>query len=249
MSAQRVDLADVFRSVTQTLQDNQQALDQSDSYNHDHGTNMVQTFQTITNALEKKQGASDSAALSYAARMVARNSTSSSSQLYAQNLNRAAQQFRRKAVDEQGAMQLLQTLIGATQQAQPPQQAAYQSPQSGQGGDLLGALLGGMMGGGASAPSTSSSAPASDDMLGMLLGGLTGGSSQKPTQSGVNLQNLVAAGMAFMQARQSGADNMQALIQAFTSMNGMGSADHRQQSTQLVIQAFLQALGAMGSRR
>ncbi len=59
MSKDEVNLASVFRSVTQALSENQQNLDAADGYNGDHGTNMVQTFQTITAALQKKQGSSE----------------------------------------------------------------------------------------------------------------------------------------------------------------------------------------------
>jgi len=52
MPQNRVDLINIFKTVTQTLAQNQQALDQADEYNHDHDTNMVQTFQTITNSLQ-----------------------------------------------------------------------------------------------------------------------------------------------------------------------------------------------------
>src|SRR5512138_778554 len=122
MQQRSVDLANIFQSVTQALAENQQALNQADEYNQDHGSNMVQTFQTITNALEQKKGSSDSAALSYAAKQLSQNTTSGSGQLYAQNLAQAAGQFKGQKVDAQGAVQLLQMLIGGGQAAQPTAQ-------------------------------------------------------------------------------------------------------------------------------
>jgi hypothetical protein len=62
MPQNNLDLAGIFQSVTQTLAENQHALNQADDYNGDHGSNMVQTFQTITSALQKKQGSSASTA-------------------------------------------------------------------------------------------------------------------------------------------------------------------------------------------
>jgi hypothetical protein len=47
-----------------------------------------------------------------------------------------------------------------------------------------------------------------------------------------------------MQAKQQGGSTAQALIQAFMTASGMGSSTHRTQSTQLVINSFLQALGS-----
>ena len=96
MPKKRVDLADLFQTVTESLAENQQALDQADELNQNHGANMVQTFETITKSLQARQGKSDSAALSYAARQVAKKSTSGSGQLYAQGLAQAASQFKGK---------------------------------------------------------------------------------------------------------------------------------------------------------
>lgn len=288
---ERVDLVELFGTVTQALAENQQGLDRLDEYNHDHGDNMVQTFQTITQALEKKRGSSDSAALGYAARQLSRNARSSSSKLYAENLAQAATQFKGKRVDEKGALDLLTTLIGAGQAgSQPASQPAHSMPQQPAGGDmlaalmggaapqqqtpqggddLLGALLGGMgggsqqsgstggdllgallggMGGGSQQPTSSSGG--GGDLLGALLGGMTGqGGSSQSGQSGFGLQNLLAAGLAYMQAKQTGQGGMQALLQAAAAGSGMGNSAHREQSTQVVVQAFLQALSGMKARQ
>ncbi len=262
MAQNQLNLAGIFQTVTQTLAENQQALNQADGLNGDHGDNMVQTFQTITDALEKKRGSSDSAALAYASEQVARSTTSGSGQLYAQNLAQAAGQFKGQRVDAQGALQLLQTLIGGA--GQQPVQPASQG-----GGDMLGALLGGMVG----SESSQAPAPQSGDMFGELLGGTTGGESYQepaqqgggdmlsallggmtgtpasgsgaaPGQSGFGLDDLLAGGMAFFQAKQSGGSNVQALVQAFMSASGMGNTVHREQSTQMVVNSFLQALTA-----
>lgn len=235
MTEQNLDLTSIFNAVTQTMAANQQELNQADEFNHNHGDNMVQTFKTITKALEQKQSSTDSAALAYAARQVGKNAASSSSRQYAENLSRAAAQFKGRPVDEQGALQLLQTLIGG-------QQPAAQSSVS---SDPLGGLLGGLMGG-----QTSSPQPSSSDPLGGLLGGLMGGSGapsgggSSGLQDGIGMDDLLTAGMAFFQAKQSGKDNMQALVQAFMAASGMGGSVHRNQSTQLVVQSFLQAISA-----
>lgn len=289
MAQSSVDLAGLFGTVTQALAQNQQSLNQADDYNSDHGDNMVRTFETITGALQKKQGSSASTALSYAAKQLSKSSTSGSGKLYAQNLNQAAAQFKGKQIDQRGALDLLQTLIGGGQA--PAQSAQAQAPA--QGGDLLGALLGGMTGGQAQAQPASQggmedllgalmgggqsqSQPASqggmDDLLGALMGGggqtaaqggqaqsqpasqggagdllgaLLGGgqtSSQGGGQSGLDLGDLLNGAMAFMQAKQSGGNTMTALVQAFMAASGMGNSAGRQQSTQIVVNSFLQAL-------
>ena len=246
MPQNRVDLANVFQTVTQSLAQNQQALNRADSVNQDHGDNMVQTFQTITTALEEKKGKPDSAALAYAARKLAKSTTSSSGKLYAQGLAQAATQLKGKPVDAQGATQLLQTLIGGGQPA----------GGSAAGGDMLGALMSGMAGG---QPQSGGQAQAGGDMLSALLGGLAGGEQAQPQSGGqpaggglsdgLDVGDLLTAGMSYMQAKQSGGSNVQALMQAFMAVSGMGNAEHRQQSTGLVVSSFLQELGAPRAKR
>ena len=292
--SQNINLAGIFNAVTQDLVSNQQNLNQADAYNQDHGDNMVRTFKTITRALQQKQkqGSSDSTALAYAAKKLSK-SPSASAQLYSQGLSQAATQFQGKEVDQRGAMQLLQTLIGGGQAA--PQsapsaaggdllssllgglgggtetQSAQESPAAGgdmlsallgglgggagtqapqqapaAGGDMLGSLLGGLLGG-AEPQTQQSSASQGGDLLGSLLGGLAGGSgSGSGLQDGLDLGDLLTVGMAYMQAKQQGKSTLEALVQAFMRVSGMGGSKDRTQSTQLVVSSFLQALGAAG---
>jgi hypothetical protein len=232
MTQNRVDLVNIFQAVTQTLAENQQVLNEKDEYNHDHGTNMVDTFQTITSSLQQKQGKSDSTALTYAAKKLSTNTTSGSGKLYAQGLTQAAPKFKGKSVDSKGALDLLQTLIGGGQSTSQGSQA---------GGDILGTLLGQMAGGAQS--QSSGSAQSGEDLLSSLLGGLTGGQTTSSGSSdGLDIGDLLNAGLNYMQAKQSGESTAQALVQAFMSASGMGNSTHRSESTSLVINSFLQAL-------
>lgn len=43
-----IDLLKMFQGVTWQLQKNKESLNQADEYNHDHGDNMVETFEVIT---------------------------------------------------------------------------------------------------------------------------------------------------------------------------------------------------------
>ena len=295
-------LANLFQAVTNTLVENQHTLNQADDQNHDHGTNMVKTFQTITSSIEKKKDSPGSEALAYAAKQVSKEATSGSGQLYAQGLANAATQFKGQTINPQSALQLLQTLIGGGQSAQQQtaqsgggnllgsllggltgggQSAQQQTGQSG-GGDLIGSLLGGLTGGGQPTPQQPSQS-GGGDLLGSLLGGLTGGgqpTQQQPSQSGggdllgsllggltgggnsqannsggqantgggLDMGDLVNAGMAFMQAKQSGNSTAGALLQAVLAGSGMGNSNHRQQSTQLVASSFLHALGGLAGK-
>ncbi len=278
MSKGEVDLASVFQSVTQALSENQQNLNAADGYNGDHGTNMVQTFQTITAALEKKQGSSDSAALNYAAKQLSKKASSGSAKLYSEHLNRAASQLKGKTVDSRGALDLLQMLIGGGQQEQQPssgggdllgsllgglgggQQEPEQSEQSSGGGDLLGALLGGM-GGGQHQQQQSSGG---GDLLGALLGGLGGGQQQQQSSGGGDLLGALLGGLGGGQQQQQSSGGgdligkllgalissgaLTSLVQSFLGGSKMGDAAHRTQSTEVVVQSYLQALQAQSGQ-
>lgn len=250
MPQNRLDLAGIFGAITQTLAENQQSLNQADEINQDHGTNMVQTFQTITGALQQKKGGSDSAALRYAAKKLSQSTTSGSGNLYAQNLAQAASQLKGKSVDAQGALQLLQTLIGGGGAGSQTTSGDLLGGLLGGGqglsqpgsGDMLGELLGGLMGGGQAA-----SQSGGGDMLGELLGGLMGGgqaAGQQATPSGGDLLGGLLGSLA-----GGGGGGLQSLAQAFLGGSGMGDATHRTQSTQMVVNTFLQALGSAASQR
>ena len=109
---------------------------------------------------------------------------------------------------------------------------------------MLGSLLGGLAGGQETQPQPQSNA-GSGDLLGSLLGGLAGG--QQPQggglSDGLDMGDVLNAGMAYFQAKQSGGSTMQALMQAFMAGSGMGNSKDRTESTALVVNSFLQAIG------
>lgn len=222
-SSQSVDLGSLFNVASQTIAANRSSLNQADIENQNHGDNMVQVFNMISQVMANQQGAPPSTQLRRASEYLAKNGTSGSSQVYSQALAQAARQFRGKsAVTPDNAMMLIQALLGSGQQSMPRQASA----------ELLGSLL---EGGQQSSQST--------DLLETLLGG-------KGKQSGLDVGTLLNAGMAFMNAKQQGQDNVQAALTALMSTGPMAQKPHRQQSGQLVANALLQALaGGMANRR
>jgi len=246
-----LDLSSLFGVAAQALTANQSSLNQADTENQNHGDNMVQTFNMITQALGSQQGASPSQQLNHASQYLSQHGTSGSSQAYSQGLAQAAQQFQgQQAVTPDNAMTLIQSLLGGGQQSAPQgggdlmgallgggQQSA---PQGGGAGDLLGALLGGAQ---------QQSAPqggGAGDLLGALLGG--GQPAQQgggQGQGGLDMGDLLNAGMAFMNAKQQGQGNLQAALSALISAGPLGQKPHRQQSGQLVANALLQAVSGM----
>ncbi len=174
MPTTQVDLYTLFNAVNQALKENKTSLNDADSYNHNHGDNMVKNFKVITKALKEKQGAAPTDQLEYASQVLSRTSKSGSAQMYSQGLAQAATRLKgQPAVTSSNAMDLVQALLGGGQQPGQPTQ-----PGS---GDMMGQLLGSLMGGGA--PAEQPVQPPdnqSPDLLGGLMGALLGGESPSP---------------------------------------------------------------------
>src|SRR4030042_4469922 len=117
-----IDLLKMFQGVTGQLQKNKENLNKADEYNHDHGDNMVETFEVITQAMKEKQGADPADQLAYASEIL-RQRKSGSSQLYAKGLSQASQDFQGQQITSNNAMSFIQTLMGGGEpaQAQPQQ--------------------------------------------------------------------------------------------------------------------------------
>ncbi len=218
MAAQQVNLLNLFQSVTEALSNNKEALNQADTYNHDHGDNMVQVFDTVAEAMKAKKGASPADQLAYASELL-RQRQSGSAQYYAGGLSRAAQQFAGQAVTTENAMQLVQTLLGGEQPAPP----ATEAP-SGEG-DLLGSLLSSLTG------AAGTPAPAQAD-----------------PSPGLDVGDLLNAGLSFLGAKQAGASDANALLGALTTATQGGNTPYRAQSGAVVANAVMQALGSLANK-
>lgn len=226
-----LDLASLFHVATQALAANQSSLNQADTENQNHGDNMVQAFNMITQALGSQPGASPAQQLNHASQYLSQHATSGSAQAYSQGLAQAAQQFQgQEAVTPGNAMTLIQSLLGGGQQS------ASQG-----GGDLLGSLLGGGQ--------QQSNAPDAGDLLGTLLGGgQPAQQSGTQGQDGLDLGDVLNAGMAFMNAKQQGQGTLQAGLSALMAAGPLGQKPHRQQSGQVVANALLQAVAGMSRK-
>jgi len=224
-----MDLSSLFNVAAQALSTNQASLNQADTENQNHGDNMVQVFNMISQVMANQPGASPSQQLNSASQYLAQNGTNGSAQVYSQGLAQAAQQFQgQSAVTPDNAMLLVQSLLGGGQSAPS------------QGGDLLGSLLGG-----------GQSSTQGGDLLGALLGGQSapqgqGGSQQ---QDGIDLGDVLNAGMNFLNAKQQGQDNLQAALTALMSAGPMAQKPHRQQSGQVVANALLQVVAGIAKQK
>src|SRR5512136_1774179 len=143
MPETQVDLFNLFNAVNRVLKENKTSLNEADSYNHDHGDNMVKNFDVITKALKEKKGADPAEQLRFASQKLNQSSKSSSAQIYSQGLAQAANQLAgQKAITAENAMTLVQALLGG-QSTQP-------STQPGSN-DMMGQMIGSLLGGGAPA--------------------------------------------------------------------------------------------------
>ncbi len=220
------DLASLFNAATQALAANQASLNQADTDNQNHGDHMVEAFKMITSALASQPGGSLSQQLDRASQSLAQNANSGSAQVYSQGLARAAEQLQgQSTVTPDNVMLLIQSLLGGGSQ-----------PTSSSGGDLLGTLLG-----------------AAGQAMGTPQGmpqGTPQGTPQgvEQPQSGIGLDDLLNAGMAFMSAKQQGQDNLSAALTALMSDGPMAQKPARQESGQLGANAILQALSGISRR-
>lgn len=206
-----MDLSALFGVATQALAANQGKLNQADAQNGNHGDNMVQMFNMITQVMAEQKGAPPAKQLNQASQYLSQHATSGSSKVYAQGLAQAAQQLQgQKAVTPDNAMMLVQSLL-----------AGGQAPTQQSGGA---------------------------DLLGSLLGAVT--QTQQPQQQndGIDMGDVLNAGMAFMNAKNQGQDNLQAGLTALMSAGPLGQSSHRQQSGQVVGNALMQAISAMAKK-
>jgi hypothetical protein len=234
----QINLAKLFSTVAGNLSEQKETLNKADTYNHDHGDNMVEIFTVISQAMQAKRNASPADQLEYASQLL-RQKQSGSAQVYARGLSQASQQFQgTKKVTPDNAMTLIQSLMGGGQAAPNTSSAGM--------GNLLGTLLGG---GSSTNQQTQGS---TGDLLGMLLGG--SGTTQTNPQNqqsggGIDVGDLVNAGMTFMNTKSQGGNNLEALVKALVSNSAMGNSDHRSQSGALVANTLLQAIGKMASKK
>jgi hypothetical protein len=151
MAGQQVDLSQVFQVVASALAQDRDNLNHADTYNSNHGDNIVQAFQTVAMALAEKQNASNGKQLAYASQKLTQQ-PSGSAQFYAQGLAEASRAAEDGTLDAADALRLAQVLLGGGKPA---------------GSDAgLDHVLAGVMGSlGGSSSGSRSTAGATDDLV------------------------------------------------------------------------------------
>jgi len=258
MTNGQVDLLKLFQAAAGALQQNQTALNQADSYNHDHGTNMVNTFNTIVQALQQKQDAKPAAQLKYVSKQLEQKATSGSGKMFAQNFSQAASNIKGSGITLENILPLLLMILGGGKSGTSGSSTdiigsilgsllggqSTTSSQSGQGTDL-GGLLGGLLG---SQSTATSSQGSQDSGLGGLLGSILGGqnTTSQPSQGG-DLGDILggALGGQTGSSGSSTGDLLGTLIGGIVGNSGMSDSTHHTQSGQIVTGSILQTLARM----
>ncbi len=240
-----LDLSSLFAAALQALKANRQQINALDGHNGNHGDNMVENLRLITSALRAQRSQPPSQALEYASRQLETRGRGGSRQYYAQGLRQAAQQLEgRSELSPEDTVALVQALLASLPQEGYPQQTQT-------GGSVLDQLLGQL---------GQQPAQPQQQELG-ILEQLLGAGAQQPTQpeakgGGIDAADvlgiLLPAGMAFLQAKQAGADTTAAAGQALMSVllggqiNPLQAGSARAASGSLIAQSILQAV--MGQR-
>ena len=128
-----LDLGNIFNTVKEQLVENQQVINEKDTVNHDHGDNMVEIFQAITDAMQAKQSADPADQLAYASELLRERTQTGTAQVYANGLAKAAEQITGKSINAETAVDLLETLLNGGE----GQSVGSSSPA----GNLIGTLL------------------------------------------------------------------------------------------------------------
>jgi hypothetical protein len=132
------DLSSIFQLVQNSLEDNRDLINQADDLHHDHGDNMVEIFNTITNAIQAKQDATPDQQLNYASKALKKSVKSGTAKEYAKGLAQASKQFTGKEINTASALDFIQLLLGGQASTVQEEQAEPENPLGG----LLSALTG-----------------------------------------------------------------------------------------------------------
>jgi hypothetical protein len=84
-------------------------------------------------------------------------------------------------------------------------------------------------------------------VLDTLISSFTGG-QQDTGQNPIDINDILTAGMAFLNNKQQGKDNLESLVNALVTTTQAGQTPHRAQSATLVANTMLQMLGSLSNK-
>ena len=114
MQNSTADLSNLFGTALSAVRNNRQQINALDSYNGNHGDNMVHNLDVITQALRSEASQPPAVALETAARQLQTQGRGTTSQYYATGLTKAASQLRGKsALSNTDVTKLTHTMLGS----------------------------------------------------------------------------------------------------------------------------------------
>ncbi|MBN1260826.1 MAG: DAK2 domain-containing protein [Anaerolineae bacterium] len=246
-------LEGLFKAALEAMTSQRQEINALDGYNGNHGDNMVENLRMILGSLQGNEGRPPADALRQAGQLLQEKGQGGTSQYYASGLEKAAKTLSGKeSLQEADFTALLQTLLGSIP-------AKGYAAQPAQGDSVLDQILGKTI---TRAPHQTQASKSTGGILGELLGQVLG-SDQTQTETppaqvrqsepeddkldiGDVLERVLPAGLAYLQAKQAGADTataaQQALISALMGGQPVQAATPRVAAGQLIAQSMLKAL-------
>ncbi len=94
---------------------------------------------------------------------------------------------------------------------------------------------------------TAKNADSLNDVLGSLMGG-SSSSSKTTSDSGLDLGDLLGAGLSYMQSKQNGSSDMEALAKALVGGAQSSGNQYRNQSGEMIANTVLQVLSGLASK-
>lgn len=211
-----LELGPIFQAIGEALRQAQQALNQADPWNGNHGDHMVEIFQVAEQAACAHPELDLADALQDASRLLHQTqSANASAQVYAHGLEQMAGQLGRYNVS---LPELVATIQNALRGEKGEGAIASRQPDLLRIGEVLKALMSGMA---AWNQVESGRAP-----------------SENPLDMGV----LFEFGMAYLQAKQRGGNRVEILADTAASISPLSSTPHRYESGKIAIQALLRAM-------
>ena len=132
------ELAPLFAAVGEALRQNQQAMNQADTFNGNHGDHMVEIFEIAAQAARERSAASLAEAMEHASQLLEQRSQNGSAQVYAHGLRQMGAQFRHYQVT---LSELIAYMKGVTGEGREKEGEAQN-----RSGEVLKALVAGLTG-------------------------------------------------------------------------------------------------------
>jgi hypothetical protein len=219
MAEQSFDLGDVFNTALQGMMSKRQEVNDLDGYNGNHGDNMVANLDLITQALKGQPDRTPSVALNEAARQIRKKGRGGTSKYYTKGLEQAAQRLEgHNNVSQDDVLVMLQTLMGAI-----PSQGYPERPGTTE--SVLSQVMG-------QRPAVQATPKVESE-------------PQAAAGMGDVVETLLPMGLAFLQAKQAGADTTEAagqvLMQAVLGQPNAGAqtGSPRTAAGSVIVQSIL----------